>query len=146
MNNKLIKTELGVIQGLYIGKERGKAKELVNEIQVSENYGVVGDIHAKEGKHQISLLAEETIMKFDDSNMDIGKFEANVIIKGIEINHLQVGMKLKLGDQVSLEIKQIGKDDKRIEDHYLAMYRAGIFASVKEGGKVCLGDHIELLS
>ncbi len=105
MNNKLIKTELGVIQGLYIGKERGKAKELVNEIQVSENYGVVGDIHAKEGKHQISLLAEETIMKFDDSNMDIGKFEANVIIKGIEINHLQVGMKLKLGDQVSLEIK-----------------------------------------
>jgi len=146
MINKQLKNTIGSIQSLYVGKERGTTKKLVDEVKVKENYGIVDDIHAEQGKHQISLLAEETIMKFEASNTDIGKFEANIIIKGIEMDILKVGTKLKLGDDIIFEINQIGKDDKRIEDHYLAMYRAGIFASVIKGGKALIGDKIEVLS
>ncbi|GAB6137760.1 cyclic pyranopterin monophosphate synthase MoaC [Halanaerobaculum tunisiense] len=135
----------GIVKGIYSGTQRGKAKEEVDSVVIKKDYGLEGDIHAREDKHQVSLLAAASVTKYADPELELGTFEANIITEGVELPKLKIGTKLKLGDEIILEIDQIGKDDQRVEDHYLAMYREGIFASVLAGGKLKTGDRLEVL-
>ena len=136
---------VGKIAAIYRGDERGQPKEKIDSVTIQQDYGLEGDIHAQAGKHQVSLLAVDSVTKYANPEVELGTFEANIITEGIDLFKLQLGTKLKLGSDIILEIKQIGKDDQRMEDHYLAMYQEGIFARVLEGGELKTGDRLEVL-
>ncbi|MBM7557669.1 cyclic pyranopterin monophosphate synthase MoaC [Halanaerobacter jeridensis] len=136
---------VGKIAAIYRGDERGQPKEKIESVTIQQDYGLEGDIHAQTGKHQVSLLAVDSVTKYANPEVELGTFEANIITEGIDLFKLQLGTKLKLGSDIILEIKQIGKDDQRMEDHYLAMYQEGIFARVLEGGELKTGDRLEVL-
>ncbi len=116
-----------------------------------ENYGINGDVHAGSNTHrQISLLGIESIQKMRNLGVDVnpGDFAENITTKGIDLLSLSVGSKLHIGDNVLLQVTQIGKEchqpcaiGQQVGE--CIMPTEGIFARVLKGGEVKIGDKIE---
>ncbi len=117
------------------------------------NFGLVGDAHADSGTHrQVSLLAVESIAKMRDLGLEVkpGDFAENLTTEDIDLVSLAVGTRLSVGNQIVLEVTQIGK-----ECHTrCAIYRQvgtcimpveGVFAKVIKGGPVSAGDSIKVV-
>jgi MOSC domain-containing protein YiiM len=119
-----------------------------------EEFGVVDDAHADSSTHrQVSLLANESVDKMRGKGMELnpGDFAENITTEGIDLTGLPVGTRLKVGDEVLLEMSQIGKECHagcaiRELTGDCIMPREGIFARVIEGGRVRPGDNIEVIS
>lgn len=127
-------------------------KEEVEEVILVEDLGIEGDAHAGFGHRQVSLLAEESIRKMMERGLrDLrpGAFGENLVTRGLELTSLRVGDRLLVGDQVVLEVTQLGKECvERCAIYYAAgdciMPREGVFTRVIRGGKVRAGDTISL--
>src|SRR3972149_1908957 len=94
-------------------KEKGTRKEAVADNIIRDNYGLIGDAHADAGSHrQVSLLAIESInkMRRRGFNVSPGDFAENLTTEGIDLASLPVGTRLSVGDEIVLEISQIGKE------------------------------------
>ena len=114
--------------------------------------GLKGDAHAGAWHRQVSFLAEESIAKAREMGLEVGPgdFAENFTTEGIDLLDLPLGTQLRLGDEVLVEISQIGKVcHTRCAIYHLAgdciFPREGIFAVVLEGGQVKAGDSIELV-
>ena len=133
-------------------KKKGTKKQPVPEITIKENYGVAGDAHADCTTHrQVSLLAIESIDKMRGKGFDLqpGDFAENITTEGIELASLPVGTKIMPGNDVVLEMTQIGKEchaacaiRKQVGD--CIMPREGVFARVIRGGRVKAGDNVKI--
>jgi MOSC domain-containing protein YiiM len=116
-----------------------------------ENVGLDGDAHAESGIRQVSLLAKESIEKIRAKGLDVhyGDFAENLTTEGIDLPSLPIGTRLKVGQDVLLEVTQIGKVcHNRCNIFYTVgdcvMPREGIFAKVIVGGEVQVADRIEI--
>ena len=131
-------------------KEKGTTKENIFEGILKEEYGLDGDAHADCCTHrQVSLLAVESINRMRDLGFDIGPgdFAENLTTEGIELASLPVGTKLLIGEDILLEVTQIGKEchGKCAIYHQIGkciMPKEGIFARVISGGLVKSEDRI----
>lgn len=133
-----------------ISKKKGVRKENIPEGLLIENFGLKDDAHAGDWHRQVSLLAMESIEKIKAKGLDVGPgdFAENITTIGINLVDLPIGTRLKLGDEVLMEVTQIGKEcHSRCAIFYQAgdcvMPREGIFAKVLNGGKVRKGDPIK---
>ena len=133
--------------------EKGTTKEDVTEGIIREDYGLVGDAHADCCTHrQVSLLAMESIDKMRSLGFDIGPgdFAENLITEGIELVSLPVGTHVSIGEDVVLEVTQIGKECHAGCAIYrqigkCIMPKEGVFARVIHGGPVRTGDQIRIV-
>lgn len=133
-------------------KKKGARKKPVAEGLIRENFGLDGDGHASGTTHrQISLLAAESIDKMQDFGIEIspGDFAENLTTQGIDLVSLPVGTYLCIGEQIILELTQIGKEcHTRCAIYRQAgtciMPQEGIFAKVIHGGIVRAGDSIRI--
>lgn len=114
--------------------------------------GFEGDAHAGDWHRQVSLLAMESIDKMVAAGLDVGPgdFAENITTKDIDLLKLPVGTKIRIGNDVLLEVSQIGKVcHTHCAIYYQAgdcvMPREGIFAAVRTGGEVKVGDTVEVL-
>ncbi|MFA5399413.1 MAG: MOSC domain-containing protein [Dehalococcoidia bacterium] len=115
--------------------------------------GMEGDAHAGGDKvREVSLLAEESIAKMnvDGHEFKPGDFAENVTTSGISLVSLPVGARLRAGEDVTLEITQIGKKCHSgcvimKEMGICIMPREGVFARVVKGGCISPGDQITIL-
>jgi MOSC domain-containing protein YiiM len=133
-------------------EEKGTVKQAVGEGVLQEEFGLVGDAHADCCTHrQVSLLAIESINTMRDKGFSVGPgdFAENLTTEGITLASLPIGTRLSVGDEILLEISQIGKECH----HGCAIYqqigkcimpKEGIFARVVHGGTVKDGDEIEV--
>ena len=121
-------------------------------IDLKCHHGIVGDAHAGDWHRQISLLAEEsvdTMRILCPIPLDAGVFAENINTRGIDLKHLPVGTRLRVGE-TELEVTQIGKqchndcEIKRTAGKCV-MPTEGIFAVVVKEGRVRAGDKIEVL-
>ena len=80
--------------------------------------------------------------------MGPGDFAENVLIQGLDLSSLAPGSRIRLGEDVLLEVTQIGK-----EDHPSIVSRTfgvsllpteGLFCVVVSGGRVKKGDKAEI--
>ncbi len=130
--------------------KKGIRKNPIVEGLFKKQEGLTDDAHADCNTHrQVSLLATESIDKMRNMGMDLnpGDFAENLTTEGIDLVSLPVGTSLGIGDEVILEVSQIGK-----ECHTkCAIYRQvgecimpteGIFARVINGGTIKAGDQI----
>jgi len=131
--------------------EKGTTKEVVAEVILKEEYGVENDAHADSTTHrQVSLLATESIEKMRDMGLNVGPgdFAENITTEGIEIFSLEPGTRLSVGEEVTLEITQIGKECHtgcailKLTGKCI-MPKEGVFARVIRGGVVRAGDTIK---
>ena len=143
----------GKILAVCQSKKKGTIKTEIREGLLIENFGLKGDAHAGKWHRQISLLGIESINKMRDKGyqLSFGDFAENLTIEGLTLLKLPLGTELKIGKEVLLEITQIGKEchydceiRRKIGD--CVMPREGIFARVLKGGKVKVGDQIEVLT
>lgn len=132
--------------------EKKQTKKInVGYASLKENYGIIGDAHSSCNTHrQISLLAIESINKMRDLGLNVnpGDFAENLTTEGIDLVVLPIGTKLFVGDEVILEVTQIGKEcHTRCAIYEQAgdciMPKEGIFARVIKGGEVKIEDEIK---
>jgi FdhD protein len=133
-------------------KKKGTKKKAGTEGILKEDYGLVGDAHADCCTHrQVSLLAMESIAKMRRLGFEVGPgdFAENLTTQGVELTSLPVGTKISIGQDVLLEVTQIGKECHSgcaiyQEIGKCIMPREGIFAKVTQGGRVRAGDSIKI--
>jgi MOSC domain-containing protein YiiM len=132
-------------------EQKGTKKVNVSEGVLKENYGLVGDAHADCCTHrQVSLLAIESIEKMRQLGFNItpGDFAENLTSEGIDLVSLPIGTRLSIGEEIVLEITQIGKECHSgcaifRQIGKCIMPKEGIFAQVTRGGLVKAGDSIK---
>jgi len=132
--------------------EKGTRKEAIAEGVFKEDYGLIGDAHADCCTHrQVSLLAVESIDKMRSQGFDVGPgdFAENLTTEGLQLTSLPVGTRLSVGQDVLLEVTQIGKEchAKCAIHHQIGkcvMPKEGIFAKVIHGGSVRAGDQVRI--
>ncbi len=135
-----------------ISKEKGTRKENIPEGVLIENHGFKDDAHAGDWHRQVSLLAMESIEKIRAKGLDVGPgdFAENITTRGIDLVNLPIGTRLKVGEEVLMEVTQIGKEcHTRCAIYYQAgdcvMPREGIFTKVLKGGRVKKSDPIVVI-
>ncbi len=139
---------------INISEKKGTAKKPIESGFLEKNNGLVGDAHSGPGIRQVSLLAKESINRFNkDAKMKKlcakkGMFGENLTTEGIELHKLKIGTKLKINN-VILEISKIGKECYRLcsigrKLGSCIMPKEGIFAKVVREGEINVGDRIIL--
>ena len=137
------------VLSVNISEKKGVIKEPVDEIVITEE-GVENDAHAGDWHRQVSLLAKESIDKFEEvlgRKLGFGEFAENITTEGITLYTMKPGDKLKIAD-VEMEITQIGKkchgDGCAIFSQVgkCVMPKEGIFAKIIKTGVIKPGDEI----
>ena len=145
---------MAFVKSVNISERKGTRKTPVGDeiLHVKEQWGFERDAHAGDWHRQVSFLAEESIAKAHEMGLDVkeGDFGENFTTEGIDLLDLPLGTQLKIGDELLVEISQIGKVcHTRCAIYYLAgdciFPREGIFAVVLRGGHVRAGDAIEVV-
>lgn len=134
-------------------KEKGEIKTPVEEANLVEDHGIEGDVHAGSEIKQVSLLDASEIEKMEERTgveLSPGDFAENLTSEGLDLDFLPLGTQLKVGEEVLLEVSQIGKtchDDCVIKEKTgeCIMPQKGLFFQVLEGGTIQPGDEIELI-
>lgn len=114
--------------------------------------GFDGDAHSGDWHRQVSLLAAESIAEMQAKGLDVdaGDFAENITTEGVDLMTLPVGSIIRIGDDVVLEVSQIGKTcHTKCAIYHQAgdcvMPREGIFGVVRSAGDVNAGDPIEVV-
>lgn len=141
------------IVSIAVSKKKGTPKTPVEEAYIYKDHGLEGDAHAGPWHRQVSLLASESIDKARAQGLDVGfgDFAENIATVGIDWKNLPIGTRARFGEQVVVEITQIGKEcHNRCAIYYKAgdciMPREGVFARVLQEGRIKCGDQIEIIS
>ena len=140
------------VVSVNISEKKGTLKKPVPQIELKLRHGIVGDAHAGDWHRQISLLAEESVDTMRAASpipLDAGVFAENINTIGIDLKHLPVGTRLRIGE-TEVEVTQIGKEchnDCAIKKTVgkCVMPTEGIFAVVVKEGTIRPGDEIEIL-
>ncbi len=140
------------IVSINISPKKGMRKKAVDSAVLKDNFGIENDAHASSKWHrQVSLLATESIKKMQDKGLDVGPgdFAENITTTGVDLPNLPVGTKMTIGDDIELEVSQIGKlCHSRCAIYEQAgdcvMPREGIFVKVLKGGTIKTGDIITI--
>lgn len=141
------------VLSVNISEEKGVIKKPVDQIILNEK-GVENDAHAGDWHRQVSLLAKESIDKFEEvlgRKLSFGEFAENITTEGITLYTMKPGDRLNIAD-VELEVTQIGK---KCHGEGCAIFsqvgkcvmpKEGIFAKVLKTGTIKPGDEIIYLS
>jgi len=132
---------------------KGVKKTPVDSGVFKVGLGMEGDAHAGGDKvREVSLLAEESVAKMNVAEYEFkpGDFAENITTSGIILTSLPVGTRLRAGDEVTLEITQIGKKCHSgcaimKEMGHCIMPKEGVFARVVKSGCIKPGDQITIL-
>ncbi len=143
------------VRSINISKRKGQRKTPLDsnaQVEVREQFGVAGDAHAGDWHRQVSFLAYESIERAQAAGLDvtIGDFAENFTTDNLNCMDLPIGTQLAIGDEVLVEISQIGKVcHTRCAIYYMAgdciFPREGIFGVVLRGGAVKAGDAIDIV-
>jgi len=140
------------IVSIAVSKKKGTPKTPVEEAFLSRDHGLEGDAHAGPWHRQVSLLASESIDQANAQGLDVGfgDFAENIATVGVDWKTLPIGTRARLGEQVMIEITQIGKEcHNRCAIYYKAgdciMPREGVFARVLAEGRIKCGDAVKII-
>jgi len=136
----------GKIVAVCTAAGRGQ-KQPVPRLCLVRSHGVEGDVHAGTWHRQISLLADEQIDELRGRGLALapGAFGENLVTRGIDLEALEVGRRLRVGERAVIQLTQRGKECHTPCAIYhevgdCIMPRVGLFARVRRGGEVAPGD------
>lgn len=132
---------------------RGFVRVIAPEVQLIAGYGIEGDRKGGHPKRQLNILSRHTLETLQAEGYDIsaGAIGEQMVIDGIDVDQLPIGTRLQFGDTACVEItihrtgcpklerlhsKTDIRDDKPL----------GVMVKVVQGGRIHVGDAINLLS
>lgn len=142
---------MGKVTAVCISEKKGTQKVNVDTANFIEDYGIEHDAHAGHWHRQVSLISREQIDTFKARGavVEDGAFGENLIVEGFDFKQLPVGTVFRC-NEVVLEMTQIGKEChahceiyKKVGD--CIMPREGVFAVVKHGGVISVGDEMNMV-
>lgn len=132
-------------------EDGGRSKDFfrvpVQQADLIAGHGIEGD--RKAGHHpgrQINLLSQEWLLRLQDLGYRItpGQFGEQIILAGVDLEELNVGDRLQLGEIACIEITQTRNPCRRLQtvqqlpvDELKAI---GVMAAVIVGGTIKVGD------
>lgn len=141
---------MATVEAVCTSAKKGVVKKEQERVTLKADWGIEGDAHAGTWHRQVSLLAAESIALVREvlPTLKKGAFAENIITRGVDLESLGIGRRLRIGESVVLEITQIGKEchnsgcaiKKATGD--CIMPREGLFAKVIAGGSIGPGDEI----
>jgi molybdenum cofactor synthesis domain-containing protein len=99
------------IKSLNISEKKGTIKTPRKEITLTP-LGIEGDAHAGKWHRQVSLLAEESIVRFEAElgrKINFGEFAENITTSGFEVHKTKPFDRFETTETV-MEVTQIGKE------------------------------------
>ncbi len=135
------------VEAICVSAKKGIVKREINTVFFEQGWGIQEDAHAGKWHRQVSLLAGESIDRVKEKlpGLKNGAFAENIITRDIDLSAVQIGDRLQLGEDVLLEITQIGKkchNDgcviKKATGNCI-MPKEGLFARVLHGGSLQKG-------
>lgn len=141
----------GTLYSICVSPERGQLKSEIEQANVIEDFGIENDGHAGDWGRQITCLRYESVQRVkEEKGLEVGpgSFAENLLIEGIDLVAAGVGGRLKIGNDVVLQVTQIGKEDHpsvvtRTLGVTLLPYE-GLFCRVLKGGLIKKGDPVEV--
>ena len=138
--------------GVCISEKKGEQKKEIPFGECIVDFGIKNDAHGGNWHRQISLLAKESVDTMRATGIELinGDFAENIITEGIVLKDLPIGTKLKIGENLILEVTQIGKECHsgcviQQKAGKCVMPTEGIFTIVVEPGLVKKGYNIEVM-
>ena len=144
--------KVGHVMAVCSSERRTEPKAAVGRGTLRAGWGLLGDSHAGppvHGRWQLSLLAWEDV---DRLNLELGlaavpgSFAENLTTRGLDLSHLQVGDRLRIGDGVVLAVEQLGKPPEIAHTYNFQgqslLPTKGVFCGVLVGGHVVAGAPI----
>ena len=144
---------MAYVEAVCTSHKKGIVKREQENVVLKENFGIESDAHAGDWHRQVSLLAGESIDTVKETlpTLKNGAFAENIITRGIDLTHLAIGNRLKIGNSIILEITQIGKEChnsgcaiKKATGNCI-MPKEGLFAIVVAGGSIASADEIQVM-
>lgn len=143
---------MGRILSVNISEKKGEKKRDIGSCIAKIDLGLDNDAHFGSQHRQISLLSVESIDKIRQKGLTVhyGDFAENLTTQGILLYTLPVGTKLRIGQDVIVQVTQIGKSCSNPCAIFHAvgdcvMPREGIFVRVLSNGKIAVNDEIIIL-
>ncbi len=142
----------GKVVAVCLSDKKGTRKKNVGEACLIENFGIENDAHAGNWHRQVSFLANESIEKAKQKwglKVSFGDFAENITTSGVDLIALQIGDKLKLGEETVIEITQKGKECHLGCEIMKLTGRCifpleGVFGRVLKGGTIWTGQEIKV--
>jgi len=143
-------TQMIKIRSVSFSKNKGEIKSPVPEVLLTLD-GIKGDAHAGPWHRQVSLLAAESITKYEKSTgtrVPDGGFGENITTEGFKLHHARP-LDRFISGEVVLELTQVGK---KCHGKGCAIYKQsgdcimpdeGVFCRVIQGGRLKAGDQLE---
>ena len=137
---------MGTIVSLQLCPGYRKPMNMVPSAEVIQNLGLKGDTHAlPDSSRQILLIEKETL---DTLSLLPGQVKENITTEGITLMGLKMNDRLRLGDDVVLEITKPCSPCSRMEELRPGLLKdlagkRGMLARVVNGGTVRVGDVID---
>jgi MOSC domain-containing protein YiiM len=140
---------MGRIASIQLCPGYRKPMNIVAKAEVVQHLGLKGDVHAlPDSSRQILLIEKETLESLD---LSPGEVKENITTEGIMLMGLKMNDRLRLGNEVLLEITRSCSPCSRMEDIRPGLLKSiagkrGMLARVVRGGVVHVGDAIEHLA
>lgn len=154
MNNNFSKNGRDVmtaeIVSLQICVGHREPMQVVDESKFTEGFGIEGDRHAVRSgartSRQVLIMDEDTLEGF---GLGIGQIRENVTVAGMDIHDVVVGQRIRLGDDVIVEITQFCEPCDRMEEIRPGLRQEldkqrGMLATVISGGIASVGDAVQI--
>jgi MOSC domain-containing protein YiiM len=142
----------GRVVSINLSEKKTVRKQRFDRGTLVVDRGFDTDAHAGDWHRQVSLLAIESIDEMRAKGLDVGPgdFAENITTEGVDLMTLPLGSRIRIGDEVELEVSQIGKVcHTKCAIYYQAgdcvMPREGIFAVVRTAGEVVAGDTVTVV-
>ena len=140
---------MATVTGIYIKTEKDSPRREIEEGMFLENHGLDGDANSGEGPRQVCLLRREDREELERDSRDglcFPRFLETVQVEGLELNALETGSWLRIGDtimKVSLKGKKCWPECEIIKAKSTCVLAKGVrFLEVLEQGRVKKGDQV----
>ena len=136
------------VRNLFRAVKKRLPMEELSEVRAVEGFGFEGCAHARPGsKRQVLLVDRETLEVMD---LKPGIIRENITIDGLNVNGLEPGQLLRVGD-AQLEVSMVCTPCDLMEKIRPGLRkelwgRRGMLCRVAAGGMIRRGDRIEKIS
>lgn len=136
----------GAVVSLQICAAHRSPMEKRETVRAIADRGLEGDRHAQAGaERQVLLMDEETLAAF---GLSAGSVKENITTRGIALNTLESGTRLRIGDAL-VELTKSCTPCSRMDEIRPGLREAlqgqrGMLARVVESGTLHIGDSIEI--
>jgi MOSC domain-containing protein YiiM len=136
------------VKHLFLAPKKRLPMEELPEVSVACNSGFAGCAHSRpDSPRQVLLVDSETL---EAMNLSPGIMRENITTSGLNVNGLEIGQKLRVGE-THLEVSAVCTPCDQLEKIRPGLRREmwgrrGMLCRVIEGGMIRRGDPIEKLS